>query len=59
MVLDIGNLHKNIQLMLEFLKSPFVVLHFYHYTLMTFPIMLFLILLYMLMMLLSIITSFV
>ena len=58
MVLDIGNLHKNIQLMLEFLKSPFVVLHFYYYTLMTFP-MLFLILLYMLMILLSIITSFV
>ena len=58
MVLDIGNLHKNIQLMLEFLKSPFVVLHFYYYTLMTFP-MLFLILLSMLMILLSIITSFV
>ena len=28
-------LHKNIQLMLEFLKAPFLVLHFSYYTLMT------------------------
>ena len=31
-----GNLHKNIHLMLEFLKAPFLVLHFSYYTLMTF-----------------------
>ena len=30
------NLHKNIQLMLEFLKAPFLVLQFSCYTLMTF-----------------------
>ena len=30
-----GNRHKNIQLMLEFLKGPFLVLHFANYTLMT------------------------
>ena len=35
-----GNLHKNIQLMLEFLKAPFLVLHFSYYILMTFLIML-------------------
>ena len=29
----IGSLHKNIQLMLEFLKAPFLVLHFSYYTL--------------------------
>ena len=29
-------LHKNIQLMLEFVKAPFLVLHFSFYTLMTF-----------------------
>ena len=29
-------LHRNIQLMLEFLKAPFMVLHFRYYTLMTF-----------------------
>ena len=34
-----GKLHKNIQLMLEFLKAPFLVLHFSYYTLMTFPMM--------------------
>ena len=33
-VLD-GKSHKNIQLMLEFLKGPFLVLHFSYYTLMT------------------------
>ena len=32
-----GSLHKNTQLMLEFLKVPFLVLHFSYYTLMTFP----------------------
>ena len=48
-----GNLHKNIQLMLEFLKCPFVVLHFSYYTLMTFLMMLAVILLSMLMILLS------
>ena len=31
-----GSLHKNIQLMLEFLKDPFLVLHLSNYTLMTF-----------------------
>ena len=30
------NLHKNIQLILEFLKAPFLVLRFSCYTLMTF-----------------------
>ena len=35
-----GNLHKNIQLMLEFLKAPFLVLHFPLYTFITFLIML-------------------
>ena len=40
-----GNLHKNIQLMLEFLKAPFLVLHFSYYTLMTFLMMLSVILL--------------
>ena len=29
-----GNLHKNIELMLEFLKASFFVLHFFYYTLM-------------------------
>ena len=37
-------LHKNIQLMREFLKAPFLVLHFSYYTLMTFLMMLFVIL---------------
>ena len=48
-----GNFHKNIQLMLEFLKGPFLVLHFSYYTLMTFLIMLSVISLAMLMILLS------
>ena len=48
-----GNLHKNIQLMLEFLKSLFLVPHFSCYTLMTFLMMLSVILLSMLMILLS------
>ena len=34
-----GSLHKNIQLMLEFLKVPFLVLHFSYYTLMIFLMM--------------------
>ena len=49
-----GNLHKNIQLMLEFLKAPFLVLHFSYYTLMIFLMMLSIILQSMLMILLSI-----
>ena len=49
-----GNLRKNIQLMLEFLKAPYLVLRFSYYTLMTFLMMLFVILLSMLMILLSI-----
>ena len=48
-----GNLHKNIQLMLEFLKGPFLDLHFSYYILMTFLMMLSVILLSMLMILLS------
>ena len=47
------NLHKNIQLMLVFLKGLFLVLHFSYYTLMTFLMMLSLMLLSMLMILLS------
>ena len=35
-----GSLHKNILSILEFLKAPFLVLHFSHYTLMTFLMML-------------------
>ena len=48
-----GSLHKNIQLIWEFLKAAFLVLHFSHYTLMTFLMMLSLILPSMLMMLLA------
>ena len=40
-----GSLQKNIQLMLEFLNAPFLVLHFSYYTLMTFLMMLSVILL--------------
>ena len=50
------SLHKNIQLMREFLKAPFLVLHFSYYTLMTFLMMLSVILLSMLMILLSILS---
>ena len=50
------SLHKNIQLMLEFLKAPFLVLQFYCYTLMTFLMMLYVILLSILMILLSILS---
>ena len=51
------SLHKNIQLMWEFLKAPFLVLHFSYYTLMTFIMMLSVILLSMLMILLSILSE--
>ena len=37
---SMGNLHKNIQLILEFLKAPFLVLCPSHFTLMTFLMML-------------------
>ena len=47
-----GSLDKNIQLMVEFLKAPPLVLHFSYYTLMTF-LMLSVILLSMLMRILS------
>ena len=40
-----GSLHKNIQLVLEFLKTSFLVLHFSYYTLTTFLVMLSVILL--------------
>ena len=52
----IENLHKNIQLMLDFLKSPFLLLHFSCYTLMIFLTMLSLILLSLLMALLFILS---
>ena len=45
------SLHKNIQLMREFVKAPFLVLHFSYYTLMIFLLMLSVILLSMLMIL--------
>ena len=51
-----GSLHKNIQLMLEILKAPFLVVHFSYYTLVTFLVMLSEILLSMLMILLSILS---
>ena len=51
-----GSLHKNIQLMLEFFKAPFLVLHFSYYTLITFLMMLSVILLSMLMILPSILS---
>ena len=50
------SLHKNIQLMREFLKPPFLVLHLSYYTLMTFLVMLSVILLSILMILLSILS---
>ena len=49
----IGSFHKNIQLILEFLKGPFFVLYFSYNTLMTFLMMLFVILLSMLIILIS------
>ena len=48
-----GSLHKNIQLMLELLKAPFLVLHFSYNKLMTFLMMLSIILLSMLKILFS------
>ena len=51
-----GSLHKNIELMLEFLKAPYLVLHFSYYTLMTSLMMLSVILLSMLMKKLSILS---
>ena len=50
------SLHKNIQLILEYLKAPFLVLHFSYYTLMTFLMMLSVMLPSMLMILLSILS---
>ena len=50
-----GSFHKNIQLMLQFLKAPFLVLHFSYYTLTTFR-MLSVILLSMLIILLFILS---
>ena len=50
------SLHKNIQLMWEFLKAPLLVLHFSYYTLMTFLTMLSVILLCILVILLSILS---
>ena len=50
----IGSLQKNIQLMLEFIKTPFWVLHFSYYTLTTFLTMLSVILLSMLLILFSV-----
>ena len=49
----IESLHKNIQLMLEFLKGPFLVLHFSYYALMTFLMVFSVILLSILIILLS------
>ena len=49
-----GNLHKNIQQMLEFFKGWFLVLHFSYYTLMIFRVMLSVMLVSMLMILLSV-----
>ena len=51
------SLHKNIQLMQEFLKAPFLVLRFSYYTLMTFLMMLSVILQSMLTILLFILSA--
>ena len=48
--------HRNMELMLEFLKVPFLILHFSYYTSMTFLMMLSVILLSMLIILLSILS---
>ena len=50
------SLHNNIQLMLEFLKAQFLILHFSYYTLMIFLMILSVILLSMVMILLSILS---
>ena len=52
-----ASVEKNIQLMLELLKAPFLVLHFPYYTFMTFLMMLPVILLSVLMALLSILSA--
>ena len=52
-----GSLHKNIQLMLEFLKAPYWVVYFSYYTLMTFLMMLSVILLSMVTIPLSILSA--
>ena len=52
-----ASLHKNIQLMLEFLKAAFLVLHFSYYNLMIFLIMFSVIVLSMLMILLSVLSG--
>ena len=52
----VESLHKSIQLMWEFLKVPFFILHFSYYILMTFLVMLSVILLSLLMILLSILS---
>ena len=49
----IGYRHKNMLLMLAFLKGPFLVLHYSYYKLMTFLMLLSVILLYLLIILLS------
>ena len=51
-----ANLHKNIQLVLEFFKAPFLVLHFSYYTLMSFLMIFSVILLSLLIILLSILS---
>ena len=51
-----GILHKNIQLMLEFLQASFLFQHFFYYILTTILVMLSVILISMLMMLLSILS---
>ena len=50
------SLQKNIQLMLLFLKAPYLVVHFSYYTLMTFLIILSVLLLSMMVILLSIVS---
>ena len=45
----VSNVYKNIQLILEFFKAPFLVPHFTYYTLINFLVMLFAILILMLM----------
>ena len=56
LVLD-GKSSKEYPVMLEFVKGPFLILHFSYYTLMTFPMMVSVILLSMLMILLSTLNS--
>ena len=50
------SLHKNFQLMLEFLEAPFFVLHFPYYTLLIFLTVLYVMLLSMRMILLSVVS---